>query len=80
MIVMRYTLTDKWILAKKHRTSKIQFAKHKTIKKRKDQRVDTLFLLRIGNKTPMKELQRQSLELRQKDVPETTPPVDPSHN
>jgi hypothetical protein len=39
--VIRYALTDKWILAQKHRTPKIQFAKHKKI-------------LRIGNKIPMK--------------------------
>ena len=45
--------TDKWILAQKHRTPKIQFAKHKKIKKREDQWVDTSFLLRIGNKIPM---------------------------
>jgi hypothetical protein len=32
----RYALTDKWILAQKHRTPKIQFAKHKKIKKRED--------------------------------------------
>jgi hypothetical protein len=32
----------------------IQFAKHKKIKKREDQWVDTSFLLRIGNKIPMK--------------------------
>jgi hypothetical protein len=31
--------------------------------------VDTLPLLRIGNNHPWKELQRQSLELRQKDGP-----------
>jgi hypothetical protein len=37
-----------WILAQKHRTPKIQFAKHKKIKKREDQWVDTSFLLRIG--------------------------------
>jgi hypothetical protein len=42
------------ILAQKHRTPKIQFAKHKKIKKRGDQRVDTLFCLRIVNKIPMK--------------------------
>jgi hypothetical protein len=46
----RYALTDKWILAQNHRPPKIQFAKHKKIKKRKDQLVDTSFLLRIGNK------------------------------
>ena len=42
------------ILAQKHRIPKIQFAKHKKIKKREDQWVDTSFLLRIGNKIPMK--------------------------
>ena len=52
--VIRYAFTDKWILAQKHRTPKIQFAKHKTLKKREDQRVDTSFLLKIGNKIPMK--------------------------
>jgi hypothetical protein len=31
-----------------------QFAKHKKIKKREDLCVDTSFLLRIGNKIPMK--------------------------
>jgi hypothetical protein len=34
--------------------SEVQFAKHKKIKKREDQCVDTSFLLRIGNKIPMK--------------------------
>jgi hypothetical protein len=33
--------------------SKIQFAKHKKIKKKEDQHVDTSLLLRIGNKIPM---------------------------
>ena len=32
-----YALTDKWILAQRHRTPKIQFVKHKKIKKREDQ-------------------------------------------
>ena len=41
---------------------KIQFAKRMKLKN-EDQNVDTLPLLRIGNKTPRKELQRQSLEL-----------------
>jgi hypothetical protein len=31
----------------------IQFAKHKKIKEKEDQCVDTSFLLRIGNKIPM---------------------------
>ena len=48
--VIRYALTDKWILAQKHRTPKIKFAKHKKIKKNEDQSVDTSFLLRMGNK------------------------------
>ena len=34
--------------------AKIQFSKHKKIKKQEDQWVDTSFLLRIGNKIPMK--------------------------
>jgi hypothetical protein len=42
------------LLVQKHRTPKIQFAKHKKIKKRENQWVDTLFLLRIWNKIPMK--------------------------
>jgi hypothetical protein len=41
-----------WILAQKLRIPKIQFAKHRKLKK-KDQRMDTLFLLRIWNKIPM---------------------------
>ena len=47
-----YSFTDKWILAQKPRVPKIQFPKHKKIKK-EDQRVDNSFLLRIGNKIPM---------------------------
>ena len=39
------------------------------LKKNEDQSVDTLLILRIGNNHPWKELQRQSLELRQKDGP-----------
>ena len=42
-----------WILAQKLRIPKIQFAKHKKIKKKEDQHMDTSFLLRIGNKIPM---------------------------
>ena len=48
-----YVLTDKWILAQKLRIPTIQFAKHIKLKKSEDQSVDTLPLLRIGNKTPM---------------------------
>jgi hypothetical protein len=48
-----YALTDKCVLAQKLRIPKIQFAKHKKIRKNEDQHVDTSFLLRIGNKTSM---------------------------
>jgi hypothetical protein len=48
-----YALTDKWILAQKLRIPKIQFAKHMELKKKEDQRVDTSFLLKMGNKVPM---------------------------
>jgi hypothetical protein len=48
-----YALTVKWILTKKLRISKIQFAKHMKLKKKEDQSVDTSFLLRMGNKIPM---------------------------
>jgi hypothetical protein len=58
----------------------IQFAKHKKIKK-EDQWVDTSFLLRRGNKIPMKEVTEKSLELRRKDgLSRDYPPGDPSHN
>jgi hypothetical protein len=40
--------------AQKLRIPKIQFAKHKKIKKREEQCVDTPFFLRIGYKIPMK--------------------------
>ena len=39
------------------------------LKEKEDQNLDTLFLLRMGNKYPWKELQRQSLGLRQKEGP-----------
>jgi hypothetical protein len=42
----------KWLLTQILRIPKIQFSKHKKIKK-EDQRVDTSFLLRIGEKIPM---------------------------
>jgi hypothetical protein len=42
------------MLAQKHGIPKIQSAKHKKIKKKEDQSVDTSFLLRIGSKIPMK--------------------------
>jgi hypothetical protein len=44
-----------WILAQKvkYPRYKIQFAKRMKLKKNEDQSVDTLPLLRIGNKTPV---------------------------
>jgi hypothetical protein len=45
--------TDKWILAQKLRIPKIQFAKLLKLKKKEDQSLDNLFLLRRGNKIPM---------------------------
>ena len=53
MDVYPFAFLNKHILAQKLRIPKIQFAKHKKIKKREDQRVDTSFLLRIGNKILM---------------------------
>ena len=58
--------TDKWLLAQKHRTPKIKFATHKKIKKKEDQRVDTSFLLRIGNKIPMKGVTRTKFGAKMK--------------
>jgi hypothetical protein len=43
------------------------FPKHKKIKKREDQWVDTSFLLRIGSKIPMKGVTETKFKLRQKD-------------
>jgi hypothetical protein len=37
------------------------------LKKKEDQNVDTLILLKRGNKIPMKKLQRKSLEQRLKE-------------
>jgi hypothetical protein len=51
-----YVLTNKWILAQKLEIPKIQFSKHMNLKKKEDQSVDTLFLLRRGNKIPIQEI------------------------
>jgi hypothetical protein len=40
----------------KHRIPKIQFAKHKKIRMKKELHVDTSFLPRIGNKIPIEEV------------------------
>jgi hypothetical protein len=50
---------------------------------KKDQLVDTSFLLRIGNKMPMEGVTETKFEAKTKgwtDHPENTPPGDPSHN
>jgi hypothetical protein len=48
----------------KPRITKIQFAKHKKIKKKEDQQVDTSFFPRIGYKIPIEGVAETSLELR----------------
>jgi hypothetical protein len=47
-----YALIDKQILAQKPRIPKIQFAKHMKFKKKQDQRLETSFLPRMGNRIP----------------------------
>jgi hypothetical protein len=47
---------DKWVLAQKLRIPKIQFANHMKLKKKEGQSVDTLILLRRGNKIAMEEV------------------------
>ena len=59
-----YALTGKLILTQKLRIPKIQFAKHKKIKKKEDQHVDTSFLLRIGNKIPMEGVTKFGAEMK----------------
>ena len=60
-----YVLTDKWILAQKLRIPKIQSTWNS---RRMKTKVWTLCpFLELGTKYPWKELQRQSLEMRQKD-------------
>jgi hypothetical protein len=48
------------------------------VKKKEDQSEDTSFLLRKGTKYPLKELQRQSLEMRQKEEPSRDCPTQGS--
>jgi hypothetical protein len=59
--------SDQWILAQKLRIPKIPRYHKPHESQEEDQSVDTLILLRRGNKLPMKELQRQSMELRLKE-------------
>jgi hypothetical protein len=51
----QYALTDKWILAQKLKIPKIEDTICKTHETQEERRqsVDTLPILRIGNKTPM---------------------------
>jgi hypothetical protein len=48
-----HTLTDEWILAQKLGIPKVQFTDHVKLKKREDQGVGALVLLRRGNKILM---------------------------
>ena len=48
-----YALIDKWILAQKLGIPKIQFTDQMILKKKKDKSMDTLVLLRRGNKIPV---------------------------
>jgi hypothetical protein len=56
-----YAVTDKWILAQKHRIPKIQLEKHMKLKKKEDQSVDTSVLLRMENKIPMQGVTKTKL-------------------
>jgi hypothetical protein len=48
-----YAHTNKWVLVQKLGIPKIQFAKYMKFKEKEDQSVDTLILLRRGNKMLM---------------------------
>ena len=52
-MICTYVLTDKWILAQKHRIPKIQFPDQMLLKKKGEQSMDASVLLRGGNKIPM---------------------------
>jgi hypothetical protein len=47
---------------------KIQVAKHRKLKKREDQSVDTSFLLRMGNKIPMEGVTKFGAETEGKTM------------
>jgi hypothetical protein len=51
--MLEHLLSNKWILGQKLRIPKIQFTKHMILNKKEDQSVNTLILLRRGNKIPM---------------------------
>jgi hypothetical protein len=70
------------ILAQKLRIPKMKFAKHKKMKTNEDQRVDTSFLLRIGNKIPMEGVTETKFGAKTKGwtIQGLPHPGDPSHN
>ena len=61
-----YTLTNKCILAQKHRIPKIQFPKHMKLKKKEEQSVITSFLLPMRNKIPMEGAKKFGVEAKKK--------------
>jgi hypothetical protein len=65
----KYSLLSVYFIAQNLGISTIQSAKHIKLKKKEDQSVDTLVLLRRGNKYPWEEIQRQSVEPRLKEWP-----------
>jgi hypothetical protein len=67
-------------IAQKLRIPKIQFAKHMKFKKKEDQSVDTLILLRKGNKIPMEEVidTKFGVEIEGMTI-QRLPTWDPSH-
>ena len=66
MIMLSYDISDKRILVQKIRIPKIQFAKHKKIKKKEEQRVDISFLPRIWNKISMEGVAETKLGAKMK--------------
>ena len=77
-----HALTVKWILAQKLGIPKTQFACQMMPNKKEEQSMDTLVLLRRGNKIPTEgdTETKGGAESRDcvKDHPETTPHSDPS--
>jgi hypothetical protein len=53
-----YALTDKWILAPKLQITKIQFADHMKLKKKKDQNMGASFLPKRRTKYSEEQIQR----------------------
>jgi hypothetical protein len=55
---IRYALTDKWVLAQKLQITKIQFTDHMKLKKKEDQSVGALVLLRRRTKYSQEQIWR----------------------